>query len=456
MTSSIAWKIALPTAATRAAPPQEKAAEQRPVSSEERKVAEEALSGWLGAVHIRTMKDKDVEILASETSSLAERASRNSRIWHLFPNIADIPTADRLISEFRDAAAREQERGAESKALCKLLDLDWNGSATGNIVAGDRITARYTSAAGEVGTLAQALETWTGTAPTIQDASFIIAISASLRMADIQAMSGATGLREEVDRARGMIDELDKAAAELIAEFSFDPSEHSAASFGGISRAFASGRAQDFLAAARKLGITPKGPDQAQRAAGLLKKYIAGLAEVAPSSAGGDHPAGVIARARLALSVARRTEVLGIDLQRLSPSVRNFDLLDFGFYPVDGIQTISPDTRKLIEDNAVATPVGTPVEGLSSELSRQADAIAEWIERQRRGLSLLGADGTHDQVETILQMNPQPEGFGPSLENMQELEAAEEHVLWLHEAMMLPLADEQLAAFVAYLAGRAD
>lgn len=456
MTSSIAWKIALPTAATRAAPPQEKAAEQRSAPSEERRAAEETLSGWLGAFHIRTMKDKDVEILASETSSLAERASRNHRIWHLFPNIADIPTADRLIFEFRNAAAREQERGIEAKALCKLLDLDWNGSATTNIDAGNKIAARYASSAGEVGTLAQAIERWTGTPSTIQDASFIIAISASLRLADIQSMSGATGRRDEVERARGMIDELDKAAAELSAEFSFDPSEHSAASFGGISRAFASGRAQDFLAAARKLGITPKGPDQAQRAAGLLKKYIAGLAEVAPSSAKGDHPAGVIARARLALSVARRTEVLGIDLQRLSPSVRDIDLLDFSLYPEDDILSISPDTRKLIEDNATSTPVGTPVVDLSAELSRHAGAITEWIERQRRGLAMLGADGTHDQVETALHMTPQPDGSGPALETMQELKSAEEHVLWLHEAMMLPLADEQLAAFVAHLAERAD
>lgn len=456
MTSSIAWKIALSASATRAVQPQEKATDQEPFPSEERKIAEEALSDWLGAADIRAMKDKDVGILASETSLLAERASRNSRIWSLFPNIADISSAERLIIEFKSSAAREQERGVEARVLCEALDLDWKGSATTNVDAGDKISARYVSAADEVRTLAKALETWTGTAPTIQDASFIIAVSASLRLADIQAMSGATGRREEVDLARGMIDELDKAAAELIAEFSFDPSEHSASSFGGISRAFASGRAQDFLAAARKLGITPKGPDQAQRAAGLLKKYIAGLAEVASSSSGGDHPAGIIARARLALSVARRTEVLGIDLQRLSPSVRNFDLLDFGSYSADGILTISPDTRKLVEDNAVATPVGTPVEGLSSELSRQADAIAEWIERLRRGLSLLGADGTHDQVETILQMNPQPDGSGPSLETMQELEAAQEHVLWLHEAMMLPLADEQLAAFVAHLAGRAD
>lgn len=457
MSTSINWKIALPTAAPRAATAQDATAEVRPAPSVERRAAEKALSGWMGTDQVRTMRDKDVAILASETSALAASASRNARIWSLLPNIGDIPEAERLIAEFRTSVAEEKERGIEAKALCEALGFEWKGSATASTDAGEKIAARYASAADETLKLSRALMAWTGSDPTIQDATFVIAISASLRLADVQAMSGGTGRREEVDRARGMIDELDKAAAELVAEFSFDPTEHSAAAFGGLSRAFASGKAQDFLAAARKLGITPKGPEQAQRAAALLKRYIAGLLEVAPSTVGGDHHAGIIARARLALSIARRSDVLGIDFQLLSPSVRDIDLLDFNAYPGDVGLTINPDTRKLIEDNAAATPVGTPVEGLSSELTRQAESISVWIERQRRGIELLGSDGTHDEVEQVLQANPSQFGFGgPALETAQELEAAERHVQWLQEAMMLPLDDARLAAFVAHLASHAD
>jgi hypothetical protein len=130
-------------------------------------------------------------------------------------------------------------------------------------------------------------------------------------------------------------------------------------------------------------------------------------------------------------------------------------LLDFISYPGDEVLAVSPDTRKLIEDNAAATPAGTRIEGLSSELTRQAAAISRWVERHRRGIGLLAADGTHDQVEDMLQAIPDT-GFGPALETAQELEAAERHVQWLQEAMMLPLDDEQLAAFVGHLARLTD
>jgi broad specificity phosphatase PhoE len=452
MTEAIAWKISLPASAPRQAAVPDSAV-QKPGRSQERADSEKALSPWLSTADVARMKDRDVIVLAGETSSAAASASRSSNIWRLFPNVGDIPSAERMIADFKASVALERELGREARALCESLGLEWKSSATANTDTGEKIAARYASASEELGRLSQSLQAWTGCAPTIHDVTFVTAVAASLRLADIPALSGAVGRREEVDRARGMIEDLDKAAADLVAEFSFDPSEHSPAAFGGLSRAFASGRAQDFLAAARKLGITPKGPEQAQRAAALLKKYIAALLDVAPS--GSDRHADIIARARLAQSVARRADVLGIDLQLLSPPIRQVDLLDFSAYPGDEVLTANPDTRKLIEDNGAATPAGTLIEGLSSELTRQAAAISRWVERHRRGIRLLAADGTHDQVEDMLQANPDT-GFGPALATAQELEAAETHVQWLQEAMMLPLDDEQLAAFVGHLARLTD
>jgi hypothetical protein len=452
MTEAIAWKISLPASAPRHAAALDPVA-QKPAQSLERADAEKALAPWLSTADVARMKDRDVIILAAETTAAAASATSSSSVWRLFPNVGDIPSAEGLIADFKASVALEKERGREARALCASLGLEWNSSATSNTDTAEKIAARYTSAADELGRLSQSLQAWTGCAPTVHDVTFVTAIAASLRLADIPALSGAAGRREEVDRARGMIEDLDKAAADLVAEFSFDPSEHSPAAFGGLSRAFASGRAQDFVAAARKLGITPKAPEQAQRAAALLKKYIAAVLDVAPS--GGDQHAGIIARARLAQSIARRADILGVDLQLLSPPMRDVDLLDFISYPGDEVLAVNPDTRKLIEDNAAATPAGTLIEGLSSELTRQEAVISRWVERHRRGIGLLAADGTHEQVEDILQANPDT-GFGPALETAQELEAAERHVQWLQEAMMLPLDDEQLAAFVGHLARLTD
>lgn len=453
MTDAISWKISLPAAAPRPAAAPDPGT-PKPSQSQERADAEKTLASWISPAELARMKDRDVIILAGEASSATATASRSASIWNLVPNVGDIASAERMITDFREAVALEKKLGADARELCASLGLEWKTSATANTDAGEKIASRYGSAADELNRLSQSLRTWTGCDPTIHDVTFITAISASLRLADIPAMSGAAAMREDVDRASGMIDELDKAAADLVAEFSFDPTEHSAAAFGGISRAFSHGRAQDFIAAARKLGITPKGPDQAQRAAALLKRYIAAMLEADPT--GGWQHAGVIARARLAQSVARRADILGVDPKLLSPQIRDVHLLDFSSYPGDEVLAVNPDTRKLIEDNAATTPAGTPVEGLSAELTRQAEAISGWVERHRRGIGLLAADGTHEQVEEVLQANPAQIRFGPQLETVQELEAAEKHVQWLHEVMMLPLDDGQLKAFVAHVAGQAD
>jgi hypothetical protein len=448
MTDLISWKISLPASAPR---PLDPIPQQAPQTTGERDEGRAALAGWLPASDLAFMKDKDIRVLAGETSTLMASASHHAQVWKFFPNASDIPAAERLIADFQASLSQEAEQSEAARGLSETLGLDWNSPAMPNIEAAEKLVVRYAASMQELDRLARSLLDWTGTAPRLSDAAFIAAISASLRAADITALSRSSATRSEVDHARTVLDELDRISADLVSEFSFDPGEHSIAVFGGISRAFSQGRAQDFLSAARKLGINPKGPEQAQRGAALLKKYITGLNELAPAATDSSHQASILARARLAQSIQRRADILSIDEKLLSPSVRDIDLLDFSRYPGDGALALNPDTRKLIEDNAAMTAEAT-VADLSAGVHWQTMAISMWIERTRRGASLLQPTCTHDQVEEVLRANPAPvtNDAGARIGSMSDLEALDRHVQWLHEAAMLPLSDEQLDAFVAH------
>jgi hypothetical protein len=451
MPNSVAWKISLPALAPRpsAVPTKSVVALDPPQKIVE---AQQTLSAWLSPIDMSHLKDRDLVILASETVALCEAASKNPIIWKAIPGVREIASGERLVEDLKSAIAHEEELGRDARATCEFTGLEWDTPASANIQAAKIISERYSSSAAEIAALSAALTTWTGVPASIHDAVFIMSISSSLRHSDIPAMSGTRGAKDEVDRALGVVTDLDKAAAELNSEFSFDPSDHAPSAFGGIARAFASGKAQDFLSATRKLGIRLKGPDQAQRAASLLRTYVDALNAIGLDTRHAD----VFARARLSQSILRRADVLDIDLQKLSPTMRDVALLDFSAYPADTILSLSSDAQKLIEDNAAYVPAGTSINDLADELNRQVERLQGWVARQQRGLALIGENGTHEDVEIALRTHPSAAADQElALQSAEHIEPAEKHLQWLHEATMLPLSDEQLDAFVDHAAKQA-
>jgi hypothetical protein len=458
MSSSIAWKISLPAAAPRAAPTQEAVAETRLPPSEERRVAEEAISGWVSAGDVVIMKDRDLSILAEETTALKTSASQDAGIWQAFPNAASISDAEQLIAGFVTALEREAMASAKSRSVINMIGLDWNGSARSNTDKAEDTLIRYLNATSNIDQLCEAIQSWLGVPVTMRDAAFLIGISASLKSADVIAIGNSIATREEVRSAQAGLDKLGRLGSGLQEEFGFDPAQHSHAAFGGLLRAFASKRASDFLTAAKKLGIVIKGPDQAQRAATLLKDYIAAQTELLSRPDGSRRPDdfmdSLTARARLAQSIQRRIEILGFDSALISPKIADIDLQNFNGFPGHQVFDFYADTRRLIDDNLDITDRSTPVAALSAELRRQAEELAVCTERLRRGLLHATPESTHDDIEAALKKHPEPVTGenGHVLKNSADMETLQRHVQWLLDASMLPLSDDQLEAFLAYAA----
>lgn len=457
MTDSNTWKISLPAATPRSANAAGADLSPAAAATAERLEAENDLSRWLSAGDIARMKDRDVAVLSTETISLATSATRNGALWKAFPDTTSARGAQELADRFRTAIEREKATAAAARDVCEELGLAWNSPALANVEAAEKSSARYGIASAELARLEKSILKWLGIRPTLRDASFLMAISASLRASDVSAMATHAGGRPEIEEAIKHLEDIDRLTAELTSEFAFDPSQHSLSAFGGIIRSFSSGRAQDFLSASRKLGIAIKGSEQAQKAAALLKKYIAAIGDATGTDVqtDGSRNAAVLARARLAQSIRRRTAIMAIDMASLTPPLPDIDLQDFGAYPGDDDLAANQDTRKLVEDNAATAPAGATISDLAAELDRRAAVIAEWTERQRRGLLFAEPGSDHAEIEDILAKNPVPleTASGLVLKDSNDLESLERHVHWLSEASMLPLSDSQLARFISHVAG---
>jgi hypothetical protein len=457
MTDTIAWKISLPSAAPRQGtePSPGPSAEMSP----DRIKAEGELLPWLTAADLAGMKDRDVEVLAAESSALARTSSRDAALWKSFPEVKDIARGENLASLFKASVDLEKADGALSRSICDRLGFGWDSPAAANVEEAERTAVRYSAASEELSRLAVSTHDWLEVRPTLKDASFLLAISSSLRAADFAAMADYEGSMPEIDQAVGVIEEIDRISADLIADFSFDPGQHSLHAFGGVIRAFSSGRAQDFLTAARKLGISPKGPEKAQRAAALLRSYVNAVSDLSGSPAGTDaaHATAILAKARLSLSIRRRCEVLAIDRDRIPAALRHIETRNMSLYPGHDGLAVNADTKKLIEDNSTSAPEGALVSDLAAELDRQASAIRDWIARQRRGLMLAQSGSTHADIEEILLKNPLPvtDESGWTVICGSDLEALERHLQWLHDASLLPLSDELLSRYLEKVAAEA-
>ncbi|NTF16961.1 hypothetical protein G6L37_00780 [Agrobacterium rubi] len=455
MSDTVIWKLSLPAAAPRSGVIEASGNIQPTPSTEVRLEAENYLSRWLPAADIVGMMDRDIAVLYTETAILTSAATRDRSIWEAFPSSRSATEAQEFADRFRRSVEQERDTAAASRNICEQLGLVWNSPAIANVEAAERSAARYDIASAELSRLQKGVAKWLGLLrPTLRDASFLMAISASLRVADISAMAQQKASRAEVDEAIRHLDEIDRLADELSAEFAFDPSQHSLNAFGGIIRSFSSGRAQDFLAAARKLGIALKGSDQAQKAAALLKKYIAAIGDATGDGmqSDGNRNGAILARARFAKSIRRRADIMAIKMTSLTGPLPDIDLHRFDIYPGDGELATNIDTRALVEENVATAPAGATIADLAHELDRTAKMIAQWAERQRRGLLLSSPNASHIEVEAMLEKNPVPmEASGLVLRNSDDLANLESHIHWLSEAAMLPLSNDQLAFYIAHV-----
>lgn len=453
------WKIALPAAAPRAGHTSEERSSPDLIATAQQIDAANGLSKWLSENDLSAMKDRDIEVLSRETSVLSTAAASSRSLWKAFPDTAAIPKAQEVAERFRSFLDENRRRAEQAESFGTSLGLAWHAPAAGNVETAERLAARLQISAKELSELATGVSRWLGIEPTIRDAAYLVTISSSLRGADLAAMSGSLPTRGLVEAAMGKLEDIDRISTDFQAEFGFDPSLHSLAAFGGVERAFASGRAQDFILATRKLGLTIKGAEQAQRAAALFKSHIAAVGSV---GGGAWDDSGMneacFARARLARSIRRRANVMPVDPGSLSTPLVEIELQDFTNAPAIEVLALNHDTRALIEDNIASAPDRAAVSELANEVAKKAIAIDEWVERQRGGLLLVDQDSSHAVVEAALARNPSrmEAGEGLTLSGESDLEQLEAHINWLGEAAMLPLSDQQLQAFLAHAARRAQ
>lgn len=462
MTTEPQWTISLAPAA----PEKERAHSSRPIDTTrpERPGAAAQLSTWLGSGYVAEMTDHDLQVLESSLTVLRATVSNNAPLWAAIPNNTWVGLAETLITEFEAHKVIAERHRSTAKSFIESFGISWSLDAGVALASAASLRDRYAEASFEIAELVTLLRTGVGIdEPSLEDVAFLSGLLPSLKGVDPRVLGlvspSSTDLTAAAEARAAMI----RLSDDMKNDFQFEPILHGEHALGGVRRAFATKKAPDFVSAARKLGAVVSGAEQAQKAAKLMKEYLAAdeafsLIAQQQIEAGGvttslrQARSSLVERIQLVRSIARRRAVLVFNEAGLSPK-----LLELGVEPLDSSlfdsqAGMNADTRKLVEDNITAVGSKAKAEGFARHIQEVSQKLAGWITRtaeahERSGAAEINLDG----LDTFASKHPAlvtSTELGYSISTQEEADEVARHILWLREASMLPLSDEKLATYL--------
>lgn len=444
------WKIALPSQ-----PPAEaeaQAASPQPVETfippSDRELLVERMSAWLDRDYVETLTDADVVVLATALSRLAKSRCADDELWRAVASPEAIPLAEKAISAYESMLSDLEERRRADRALMEGFGFDPAVPPGRNARAAADMAARYGAISTQIGDAARALlECGVTDAPTPADILFLSDVLPSLLAADVDLIEAHPATAAELAAAKDALVSMDAAAVTMKTETEFDPSAHAVETLSGIRRAIATRKATDFLTAFSMFGVSFSGSEKAQKASGLMKKYL--MAADAFAVASGETPKQRLAmKARIDLdaSIARRAVILADD--RISPKLKHIARGEHVARLTKLANELGSDARRIVEDN-LQTARATPAAGLVEHLDKVAGELRDWSDRTSRDVNSVGGSADSHQAleEAIYDLRREMTTLGGfSISSAADVDQVQRHIVWLREATLLPVSDDALKA----------
>lgn len=441
------WKIALPAQPTVAAAAQPTAVRIAKTSLESAAHAlSDRLAPWFDRDYLSTLSETDLTVLSNTFSRLAKTRVGNVDLVRSVNSPAAIPRAEEAVSEWNGRRAERESRRNKDSALMTNFSLDPSKPPSENVRIASELAGRYSAIASQVGCIEKALRECDILGdPSLADILFLSDILPSLMACDVELIAAHPHTPSEIAMAREALALMAETASATKLECGFDPSAHAVETLSGIRRAIVTRKATDFVTAFSMFGTAFANSDKAQKASGLMKKYLTACDQFAVAS--GETPKqrrAMNARIDLDSSIARRAAILAdsriapalLDLAKGTHVARLAALAD----------GLGPDARRIVEDNLVGAHPA-PAEGLVEHLSKVGSELLEWAQVTAHVVSAVGGEPSNH-----LELNQTLDALAGDLATLgsyrissaADVDEVQKHVAWLREATLLPVSDEAL------------
>jgi hypothetical protein len=444
------WKIALPahpSAGTDVQAPSPQSPDAF-IPPSDRELLAARMSPWLDRDYVETLTDADVVVLATALSRLSKTRSDDDELWRAVASTEAIPIAENAISAYETILSDFQALRATDRALMEDFGFDPTVPPGRNARTAADMAERYGTIAAQIGNAGRVLqECGVVAAPTLADILFLSDVLPSLLAADVDLIGAHPATPSELSVAKEALALMDEAAAAMKAETHFDPSAHAVETLSGIRRATLTRKAADFVTAFSMFGVSFSGAEKAQKASGLMKKYLTACDAFGVAS--GEAPKQRLAmKARLDLdaSIARRAAILADD--RISPKLKDIAKGEHVARLTRLATGLGPDARRIVEDN-LPTAMAMPAVGLVEHLGTIASNLRDWSDRTSKDVETVGGSADSHQAleEAIDDIRREMTTLGGfSISSASDVDQVQRHVLWLREATLLPVSDVALQA----------